>query len=64
MFQGCIDDFHCANQGQSPLVNRVDDAKEFCKSRRALSLLGERIKESVRVVFELRTFPVNKADHH
>lgn len=53
MFQGCIDDFRCANQGQSPLVNRVDDAKEFCKSRRALSLLGERIKESLRLCLSL-----------
>lgn len=47
MFQGCIDDFDCANQGQSPLLHRVDDAKEFCKTRRALSLLGERVRQSM-----------------
>lgn len=43
MFQGCIDDFHCANQGRSPLVNSLDEAREFSKTRRALSLLGERV---------------------
>uniref|UniRef100_H3D867 Myosin VAb n=1 Tax=Tetraodon nigroviridis TaxID=99883 RepID=H3D867_TETNG len=46
---GCVDDFHCANQGQSPLLNRVDDAKELCKSRRALALLGMSEREQVAV---------------
>lgn len=67
MLQGCIDAFHCANQGQSPLLNTVDDAKEFCKSRRALALLGEPVKESVSrlgFVFEFRTFPVKQAGLH
>ncbi|XP_029289652.1 LOW QUALITY PROTEIN: unconventional myosin-Va-like [Cottoperca gobio] len=37
---GCADDFHCTNQGQSPVIDGVDDAKEMCKTRRAFSLLG------------------------
>lgn len=61
MFQGCVDDFRCANQGQSPLVNSVDDARELYKTRRALSLLGERVKEPVRLYLRLE---LSKADHH
>lgn len=53
MFPGCADDFPCANQ--SRLVNGVDDAKEFGTTRRALSLLGEHLEESVRWVSEFRT---------
>lgn len=41
MFEGCADDFHCTNQGQSPVIDGVDDAKEMHNTRRALSLLGE-----------------------
>ncbi|XP_070827541.1 unconventional myosin-Va-like [Chaetodon trifascialis] len=37
---GCADDFHCTNQGQSPVIDGVDDAKELCDTRRAFSLLG------------------------
>nr|XP_020479837.1 unconventional myosin-Va-like [Monopterus albus] len=37
---GCADDFHCTNQGQSPVIDRVDDAKEMRNTRRAFSLLG------------------------
>ncbi|KAF3688717.1 Unconventional myosin-Va Dilute myosin heavy chain [Channa argus] len=37
---GCADDFHYANQGQSPIIDGVDDAKEMRKTRRAFSLLG------------------------
>uniref|UniRef100_A0A3B4YES3 Unconventional myosin-Va-like n=1 Tax=Seriola lalandi dorsalis TaxID=1841481 RepID=A0A3B4YES3_SERLL len=38
---GCADDFHCTNQGQSPVIDGVDDAKEMSNTRRAFSLLGE-----------------------
>lgn len=41
MFEGCTDDFHCTNQGQSPVIEGVDDAKDMCNTRRAFSLLGE-----------------------
>ncbi|XP_039989596.1 unconventional myosin-Va-like [Xiphias gladius] len=37
---GCADDFHCTNQGQSPVIDGVDDAEEMCITRRAFSLLG------------------------
>ncbi|XP_041794286.1 unconventional myosin-Va-like isoform X2 [Chelmon rostratus] len=37
---GCADDFHCTNQGQNPVIDGVDDAKEMCDTRRAFSLLG------------------------
>ncbi|XP_073327527.1 unconventional myosin-Va-like [Pagrus major] len=37
---GCADDFHCTNQGQSPIIDGVDDAKELCNTRKAFSLLG------------------------
>uniref|UniRef100_A0A3B4GVA1 Unconventional myosin-Va-like n=1 Tax=Pundamilia nyererei TaxID=303518 RepID=A0A3B4GVA1_9CICH len=37
---GCADDFHCTNQGQSPVIDGVDDAKEMCNTRRSFSLLG------------------------
>uniref|UniRef100_A0A8C9YAM2 Myosin VAb n=1 Tax=Sander lucioperca TaxID=283035 RepID=A0A8C9YAM2_SANLU len=37
---GCADDFHCTNQGQSPVIDGVDDAKEMCNTRSAFSLLG------------------------
>uniref|UniRef100_A0A3Q4HGI0 Unconventional myosin-Va-like n=1 Tax=Neolamprologus brichardi TaxID=32507 RepID=A0A3Q4HGI0_NEOBR len=36
----CADDFHCTNQGQSPVIDGVDDAKEMCNTRRSFSLLG------------------------
>ena len=41
MFEGCADDFHFTNQGHSPVIERVDDAKEMHSTRRAFSLLGE-----------------------
>ncbi|XP_058500889.1 unconventional myosin-Va-like [Solea solea] len=44
---GCASDFHCTNQGQSPVLDGVDDAKEMCSTRRAFSLLG--ISESVQM---------------
>ncbi|XP_028285776.1 unconventional myosin-Va-like isoform X2 [Parambassis ranga] len=37
---GCADDFHCTSQGQSPVIDGVDDAKEMYSTRRAFSLLG------------------------
>ncbi|XP_063758462.1 unconventional myosin-Va-like isoform X2 [Eleginops maclovinus] len=37
---GCADDFHCTNQGQSPVIEGVDDAKEMSKTRKAFSRLG------------------------
>ncbi|TKS73569.1 Unconventional myosin-Va [Collichthys lucidus] len=37
---GSADDFHCTNQGQSPVIDGVDDAKEMCSTRSAFSLLG------------------------
>ncbi|XP_041853636.1 unconventional myosin-Va-like [Melanotaenia boesemani] len=37
---GCADDFHCTNQGQSPVISGVNDAKEMRCTRRAFSLLG------------------------
>uniref|UniRef100_A0A3B5BCX2 Unconventional myosin-Va-like n=1 Tax=Stegastes partitus TaxID=144197 RepID=A0A3B5BCX2_9TELE len=37
---GCADDFHCTNQGGSPVIDGVDDAQEMCNTRRAFSLLG------------------------
>ncbi|CAK6961537.1 unconventional myosin-Va-like [Scomber scombrus] len=44
---GCADDFHFTNQGHSPVIDRVDDAKEMHNTRRAFSLLG--IVESVQM---------------
>ena len=41
MFEGCSEDFHCTNQGQSPVIDGVDDAKEMVNTRRAFSILGE-----------------------
>uniref|UniRef100_A0AAZ3P529 Myosin VAb n=1 Tax=Oncorhynchus tshawytscha TaxID=74940 RepID=A0AAZ3P529_ONCTS len=37
---GNADDFHCTNQGGSPVIEGVDDAKEMCSTRKAFSLLG------------------------
>uniref|UniRef100_A0A4W5MFU2 Myosin VAb n=1 Tax=Hucho hucho TaxID=62062 RepID=A0A4W5MFU2_9TELE len=37
---GSADDFHCTNQGGSPVIEGVDDAKEMCSTRKAFSLLG------------------------
>ncbi|KAM3869682.1 unconventional myosin-Va-like [Diretmus argenteus] len=37
---GCADDFHCTSQGQSLVIDGVDDARELCVTRRAFSLLG------------------------
>ncbi|CAN9499418.1 unnamed protein product [Ophioblennius macclurei] len=37
---GCAEDFHYTNQGQSPVIDGVDDAKEMCSTRKAFSLLG------------------------
>lgn len=41
MFEGSTEDFHYTNQGQSPVIEGVDDAKEMCNTRRAFSLLGK-----------------------
>lgn len=41
MFEGCADDFHYTNQGQSPTIDGQDDANEMCNTRRAFSLLSE-----------------------
>ncbi|KAG7281019.1 hypothetical protein CRUP_016651 [Coryphaenoides rupestris] len=37
---GCADDYLCTNQGQSLVIEGVDDAEEMCETRRALTLLG------------------------
>ncbi|XP_076847079.1 unconventional myosin-Va isoform X2 [Brachyhypopomus gauderio] len=37
---GSAGDFHCTNQGQSPIIDGVDDAQEMQATRRAFSLLG------------------------
>ncbi|MED6279635.1 Unconventional myosin-Va [Characodon lateralis] len=37
---GCPDDFCCTNQGQSPVIDGVNDAKDMSNTRRAFSLLG------------------------
>ncbi|XP_034032086.1 unconventional myosin-Va-like isoform X2 [Thalassophryne amazonica] len=37
---GSADDIHCTNQGQSPMIDGVDDAKEMWNTRKAFSLLG------------------------
>ncbi|KAM7396859.1 hypothetical protein PAMP_019867 [Pampus punctatissimus] len=37
---GCADDFHFTNQGHSPVIDNVDDAKEMHSTRKAFSLLG------------------------
>lgn len=37
---GCAEDFHYTNQGQSRVIDGVDDAKEMCNTRKAFSLLG------------------------
>ncbi|CAL8261416.1 unnamed protein product [Merluccius merluccius] len=36
----CADDYLCTNQGQSLVIDGVDDAEEMCETRRALTLLG------------------------
>lgn len=41
VFEGCADDFHCTNQGQSPVIDGVDDAAELCNTRSAFSKLGQ-----------------------
>lgn len=41
LLEGCTDDFHCTNQGQSRLIDGVDDAREMCNTRKAFSLLGD-----------------------
>nr|XP_057931093.1 unconventional myosin-Va-like isoform X2 [Doryrhamphus excisus] len=37
---GSADDFHCTNQGENPVIDGMDDTKEMCNTRRALTLLG------------------------
>ncbi|XP_074534427.1 unconventional myosin-Va-like isoform X2 [Halichoeres trimaculatus] len=37
---GCADDFNYTNQGQSPVIDAVDDAKEMSSTRKAFSMLG------------------------
>ncbi|XP_028306726.1 unconventional myosin-Va-like isoform X2 [Gouania willdenowi] len=36
----CAEDFHYTNQGHSPVIDGVDDAKEMYNTRKAFSLLG------------------------
>uniref|UniRef100_A0A3P8W035 G protein subunit beta 5 n=1 Tax=Cynoglossus semilaevis TaxID=244447 RepID=A0A3P8W035_CYNSE len=38
---GCADDFHYTSQGQNPVMDGVDDAREMCNTRKAFSLLGK-----------------------
>ncbi|KAM6936965.1 unconventional myosin-Va-like [Xenentodon cancila] len=46
---GCADDFHGTNQGQNPVIEGVDDAKELCSTRRAFSLLGICEKDQMEI---------------
>uniref|UniRef100_A0A7N8X613 Myosin VA n=1 Tax=Mastacembelus armatus TaxID=205130 RepID=A0A7N8X613_9TELE len=46
---GCADDFHYTNQGQSPVIDRVDDAKEMRNTRKAFSLLGISENEQMEI---------------
>ncbi|XP_029010006.1 unconventional myosin-Va-like isoform X2 [Betta splendens] len=46
---GCADDFHFTNQGQSPVIDGVNDAKELHKTRKAFSLLGIGEKEQMEM---------------
>ncbi|PWA30523.1 hypothetical protein CCH79_00015367 [Gambusia affinis] len=55
--QRCADDFCCTNQGQSPVINGVDDAKEMCNTRRAFSLLD--IYSEYRGIHVLSSQPDN-----
>nr|XP_015198449.1 PREDICTED: unconventional myosin-Va isoform X3 [Lepisosteus oculatus] len=44
---GSANDFHCTNQGRSPVIDGVDDAKEMVTTRQAFTLLG--INESYQM---------------
>ncbi|XP_027900326.1 unconventional myosin-Va-like isoform X1 [Xiphophorus couchianus] len=46
---GCADDFCCTNQGQGPVIDGVNDAKEMCNTRRAFSLLGIGESDQVKI---------------
>ncbi|XP_011474322.1 unconventional myosin-Va [Oryzias latipes] len=46
---GCADDFHCTKQGQSPIIDGVNDAKELCSTRRAFSLLGMEEEDQMEI---------------
>lgn len=48
--EGCADDFLCTNQGQSRIIDGVDDAKEMCSTRKAFSLLGDCCRLQVQQV--------------
>ncbi|KAL0968790.1 hypothetical protein UPYG_G00271910 [Umbra pygmaea] len=49
---GSADEFQCTNQGGSPVIHGVNDAKEMCNTRKAFSLLG--INESEQMgVFQI-----------
>ncbi|KAF7224229.1 unconventional myosin-Va [Nothobranchius furzeri] len=37
---GCADDFCCTNQGESLVIDGVNDAKDLCSTRRAFTILG------------------------
>lgn len=54
MSEGCTDDFHCTNQGQSRVIDGVDDAKEMYNTRKAFSLLGDccmQHNKAIKVLF-------------
>ncbi|XP_054632722.1 unconventional myosin-Va-like isoform X2 [Dunckerocampus dactyliophorus] len=46
---GGADDFHCTNQGQNPVIDGIDDTKEMCNTRRALTLLGIRERHQMEM---------------
>ncbi|CAB1322612.1 unnamed protein product [Coregonus sp. 'balchen'] len=58
IFYQLADDFHCTNQGGSPAIEGVDDAKEMCSTRKAFSLLG--INETYQMkLFQILAAPDN-----
>ncbi|KAJ8343984.1 hypothetical protein SKAU_G00313130 [Synaphobranchus kaupii] len=49
---GSADDFHCTNQGQNPVIDGIEDAKEMSTTRNAFTLLG--INESYQMgIFQI-----------
>ncbi|XP_041734564.1 unconventional myosin-Va isoform X2 [Coregonus clupeaformis] len=55
---GSADDFHCTNQGGSPAIEGVDDAKEMCSTRKAFSLLG------INETYQMKLFQILAAVLH
>lgn len=41
LFKGSAAEFHCTNQGQSFVIDRVNDIQEMQVTRRAFSRLGK-----------------------